>query len=34
MPTTGADGVAGCGLIIILTENDEVHPDALVTLYV
>lgn len=31
--TTGADGVAGCTLIIIFAENDEVHPTALVTLY-
>ena len=31
-PTTGADGVAGCGLICTLPDAGEVHPTALVTL--
>ena len=33
MPTTGAVGVAGCAIIIMFAENDEIHPAALVTLY-
>lgn len=33
-PTTGADGVGGCASITTLAEDDEVHPDALVTLKV
>ena len=34
VPTTGADGVDGCAIIIMFAENDEIHPAAFVTLYV
>lgn len=30
VPTSGADGVAGCALIVTLAEGDETHPDWLV----
>ena len=31
VPTTGAEGVAGCAVMTTLAEADEVHPAALVT---
>ena len=31
VPTIGADGVAGCGLITTLEETVDVHPASLVT---
>ena len=31
VPTIGAVGVGGCVLITTLTVDDEIHPDALVT---
>ena len=31
VPTVGADGVAGCGLITTLADAADVHPTALVT---
>jgi len=31
VPTVGAGGVTGCGLITTLAEAGEVHPTALVT---
>ena len=31
VPATGADGIAGCGLITTLADATEIHPDALVT---
>jgi len=31
VPTTGAEGVAGCAFITILAETPEVHPDEFVT---
>ena len=34
VPTEGADGVAGCGFTVNSTEAGEVHPEALVTVYV
>jgi hypothetical protein len=33
-PTTGADGVAGCALMIALSDEAEVQPAALVTVKV
>ena len=33
-PTTGADGVAGCALMVALSDEAEVHPAALVTVKV
>lgn len=33
-PTVGAEGITGCELIITLADAGEVHPDALVTVYV
>lgn len=32
VPTTGVDGVSGCGLICTLPDAGDVHPSALVTL--
>jgi hypothetical protein len=34
VPTVGAVGVGGWVLITTLADDDEIHPDALVTLYV
>ena len=34
VPTIGAEGVVGCGLMFTVAEGDEVHPAALVTLKV
>ena len=34
VPTTGADGVAGCALIVALSDEAEVQPAALVTVKV
>ena len=34
VPTIGAVGVAGCAAIITLADNGDVHPAALVTVYV
>ena len=31
VPATGADGIAGCGLITTLEDEAEMHPEALVT---
>ena len=31
VPATGADGIAGCGLITTLVAATETHPEALVT---
>ena len=31
IPIVGAEGVAGCALIITFAEDDEMHPEALVT---
>ena len=31
VPTVGATGVTGCTLITTLDEDDEIHPDAFVT---
>ena len=33
-PTTGADGVAGCALMVALSDEAEVQPAALVTVKV
>ena len=33
-PTTGADGVAGCALMVTLSDEAEVQPAALVTVKV
>ena len=34
VPTTGADGVSGCALMVALSDEAEVHPAALVTVKV
>ena len=34
VPITGAEGLAGCALMLTVAEGDEVHPAALVTLKV
>jgi len=34
VPVTGADGVTGCGFIVIEDVAIEVHPDEFVTVYV
>jgi len=34
VPTTGADGVAGCALMVALSDAAEVHPASLVTVKV
>lgn len=34
VPTTGAEGVAGCALITALADAGEMHPEALVTVKV
>jgi len=31
IPTVGAAGIEGCGLMIILADGTDVHPDAFVT---
>ena len=33
-PTTGADGVAGCALMVALSDAKEVHPSELITVKV
>ena len=34
VPTVGAGGVGGWVVITTLADDDEIHPDALVTVYV
>ena len=34
VPTVGAAGAAGCAVMTTLPEATEIHPDALVTVYV
>jgi hypothetical protein len=34
VPVTGAEGVAGCGYIVMPDVDVEVHPEEFVTVYV